>query len=84
MSVKLLKQLMLEEISLLQINEPERKFLTSDSFTRHLGERHGLFNRVRELKDDKREFECDICCKKYVLLKGLLYHKRHVHFPFLK
>jgi len=87
MSVKLLKQVMIEEISLLQINEPERKFLTTDRFTIILGERHGLFNRVRELKDAKREgyeFECDICFKKYSLKNSLMFHKREVHFPFLK
>ena len=87
MSVKLLKQVMIEEISLLQINEPERKFLTTNRFTLILGERHGLFNRVRELKDAKREgyeFECDICLKKYSLRNSLMFHKREVHFPFLK
>lgn len=87
MSVKLLQQVMNEEISLLQINEPERKFLTTYRFTLKLGERHGLFNRVRELKDAKREgyeFECDVCFKKYSLKNSLMFHKREVHFPFLK
>ena len=86
MSIRLLKETISEEILILKNNEPEREFIMTDKFTLTLGERHDLFSRARELRDDKREgyaFECDVCFKKYSLQKDLVYHKRNVHFPFL-
>ena len=86
MSFRLLKEVISEEISILKNNEPDREFILTERFTRSLGDRHNLFSRARELRDDKREgyqFECDVCFKNYSLKNSLVYHKRTVHFPFL-
>ena len=87
LTLKIFMEIVNEEASNIKGNEPDREFKEiSESYVRFLAKKLNLWKHYKEKREavrDGYEYECDICFQKYSTHKGMLNHKKCVHFPFL-
>ena len=93
LTVKLMSDLINQEIELIQASNPDRNLTISDKngskastrWVTTFAKRNDLFKYISmESKfADKKIVECDICCKKFTTEKNMLSHRKVVHFGFL-
>ena len=84
---KILQEIIMEEAEVLKINFPERESeldrMHIKSFTFSFAMRHDL--RQFYAKDEKeRNFECDVCYKRFTYKNAMVLHKKTVHYSFLQ
>ena len=71
-----------EEAEIIKINFPERNLEMKKSFTRTFAKRHALHKYFSEdLRE--RNYECDVCFKKFTFKNTLVKHQKSVHYSFL-
>lgn len=81
--LSVLRKIIDEEVEIIKINFPDRDLKLDDWFVRNFANRHELKRYFPE--DNKiRNFECDICLKKFVLKNALVRHQKKVHYSFLQ
>ena len=78
-----LRKIIDEEVEIIKVNFPDRELKLDDWFIRNFANRHELKKYFPE--DNKvRNFECDVCFKKFVLKNALVRHQKKVHYSFLQ
>ena len=80
--MSLVKQIVDQEIELIKINEPHRKFDMKYYHLTNFVNRHNF--KLKKKPDIVRLFECDVCFKKFSLKSSLRTHKKTIHYSFLK
>ena len=80
---KVFRQIVKEEVDTININFPERNLKMNHTMALRLAYRNELHKFFPE--DNKlRDFECEVCCKKFTFKKSLVYHQKTVHYSFLQ
>ena len=79
---KVLWKIIEDDVEIININFPDRNIQMSSDLVRHLAERNELDKFFP--KDKKaRDFQCDVCCKKFTWKKAMILHQKRLHYSFL-
>ena len=83
-SLKILRQIVEEEVSLMKINFPDQQIKNPTKKMLHnFAQRNGLAAISKAKTFNKRltnQYHCDLCGKSYSLKNSLVFHSRKVHF----
>ena len=83
-SLKILRQIVEEEVSLMKINFPDQEIKNPTKKMLHnFAQRNGLAAISKAKTFNKRltnQYHCDLCGKSYSLKNSLVFHSRKVHF----
>ena len=83
-SLKILRQIVEEEVSLMKINFPDQEIKNPTKKMLHnFAQRNGLAAISKAKTLNKRltnQYHCDLCGKSYSLKNSLVFHRRKVHF----
>ena len=83
-SLKILRQIVEEEVSLMKINFPDQEIKNPTKKMLHnFAQRNGLAAISKAKTLNKRltnQYHCDLCGKSYSLKNSLVFHSRKVHF----
>ena len=81
---KLLNQVVKDEISILQVNYPDKYGnLNLPSFARRFARRHNLTKIIEANKLKKKErnqYDCDMCGATFTFKNSLMFHRKTIHF----
>ena len=92
LNYKLMGEIISQELELIRINEPDRviKVIDKDGkvskqFAARFAKQYGLYDFVSQKAqcESRREYECDICCKKFTFKNSMVSHRKNTHFSFL-
>ena len=80
--LKVLKQIIEEEINTININFSDRNIRMTNNFVQYFANKYELKKFVPE--DNKvRDFECEVCLKKFTFKKAMIAHQKTIHYSFL-
>ena len=79
--MSLVKQVVDQEIELIKINEPHRRFDMKYYHLRNFATRHKFMIKKTGAP---QLFECDVCYNKFSMKGSLRKHKQTIHYSFLK
>jgi len=88
LTFQIVKQCLNEEYSILRINHPEKNLpeILPCNFPFNFSKRNGLTKiiseKLEEGRKDRRNFECEICYKKFTWKNALVGHQKTVHASF--
>lgn len=93
LSWKFLKEMIIEELNIIKINQPERDFarisckngnIIEMTYVRRFAERNNLSRfLLQKFTKPNRNFECDICGSRFTMKNVLEAHRKRIHFSFL-
>ena len=94
MSWKFLKEMIIEELNIIKINQPDRDFarisckngnIIEMTYVRRFAERNNLSRfLLQKFTKPNRNFECDICGSRFTMKNVLEAHRKRIHFSFLQ
>ena len=80
---KVFRQIVQDEVDIININFPERNLKLNNNFVQKLYYRTEL-NKFFPEDNKVRDFECDVCFKKFTYKKTLVSHQKTIHYNFLQ
>lgn len=94
LSWKFLKEMIIEELNIIKINQPDRDFarisckngnIIEMTYVRRFAERNNLSRfLLQKFTKPNRNFECDICGSRFTMKNVLEAHRKRIHFSFLQ